>query len=96
VGKFTFDDLRRNFELFKNCLSELLNRTVPLTKLFAFAFVKLYLLYYIEIGNPIDDTCVKINDVLRENNPVMENLRFYCLKLLRLKNDVKTLSKKYV
>jgi hypothetical protein len=57
---FTLDDLKSNYEHFITCLAELETNAIPILKLFCFAFVKLYLHFYILVAKPEDQTCVNI------------------------------------
>lgn len=77
-------------------MTELTNVGKPILKIFCFAFLKLYLYHYIQIAKPEDQTCVSINDILCKQEQIHKNLRFYCLKLLRLKQTVNNLSANYV
>jgi hypothetical protein len=57
---FVIDDLKSNYEHFITCLASLETNEIPILKLFCFAFVKLYLYYYILVGKPENPICVKI------------------------------------
>lgn len=64
--------------------------------MFCFAFIKLYLYYYILVVQSNDQVCKQIDNDLCGNSELMLNLRFYCLKLLRLQSNTNEIAVKYI
>jgi hypothetical protein len=48
----TFEDLQNNFENFRNLTQYIASGSSPMLKLFAFAFIRIYLSNYITIAKP--------------------------------------------